>query len=666
METITKSIAKLQLESRPIVIWGTKTAARICHLVLKRMNANIVAAGDNHIDCTGRRVYGVPILSLQQIQHQYPNAVIVIGSFFRDTVDAISAQIRSTGNQFAICRFEEIEYLYEIEYLNRNIRDQENLYQVIHNVFYDSACRWERKCRNDIIIEYRYVVRDGKAEDLKEIISRVYGIRKLVLIISTSVIKESEELIDELIPYNHIGHIVAVIEYGDNIPQSYLRSLAAKVFYIVCDENAPTKFLADLEKMGIAVDTKTLPDELFGIEAIGMNSAVTERDVVESVLAYIGEDITRHGGLRSKPVYIVQLSNGLANQMLMYLFGRFVEEESGRIVIFDDTILSVDVADEEENVNRICKWNKGLRRSEVEAGVRITRKKSSFYQFHRAEVAEVFDIPIRLLSDYFDGDTWNRYLNAVKKNHLCRYSQGYPLGQILVGRGFDMTFIRDTIMPDEFLAVRRSCYMDITAWGRPYTEKSITQFMLTRNNAYFDGVWANGKVDDWLIHHRHWVKGVFRFQLNLNERNRRYVKEISESDSVMIHIRRGDFAHFKLAPEIDYFRRSIEQVEKTMPSDNRRYFIFSDDLEWCWEHRGELGIEKLGDITTFVTGNTGVWSYMDLYLMSLGKIIIATPGSSFSYMAILLSGTVEKYICVSRYVYELLQGEEAVPQLTDV
>lgn len=130
-------------------------------------------------------------------------------------------------------------------------------------------------------------------------------------------------------------------------------------------------------------------------------------------MSYVGkkrEDGLKQNNLSKKPVCMVQLFNGLANQMLMYLFGRFLEQESDQVVIFDDSVLSLDIAYEEENINRIRKWNKVLSYNEVEKGVSITKEKNSFYKFCRAEVAEVFDIPIRLLSDYFDKDTWGIYL----------------------------------------------------------------------------------------------------------------------------------------------------------------------------------------------------------------------------------------------------------------
>ena len=668
MECTEERIAYIR--SKPVIIWGTKAAAKICYFLLKKIGANIVAVGNNHdLDDHKKYLYEIPVLPLQHILDMYQEALVVIGSFSRSTSDVIITQMNSYGNRFSVCRFEEIEYLYELVYLERDVKDKEKLFSIINNVSYDEAHTWKKNINKNIISEYRYVVQDDKAEDLKEKLKCIYGIKKLLLIISADKVKKSEGLIDELARCDSIGHIVAVINYDGSISQDDLKILVEKVFYIICDENVSVELLTDLEKNGVAVDIKKVSNELFELRKNVKQYDITEKSIVESVLAYIGETnerILHRESLGAESVYVVQLHSGLANQMLIYLFGRFIENESGRSVVFDDTVLELDRNDEEANVSRVFKWHKGMTYDDVKEGVKITREKNSYYKFDRAEVAEVFDIPIRLLSDYFDKETWKSYLEKIKEEHSYKYGQSYPLCQVLIENGIDMMIIRDTIMSDEFLALKNCCYIDTYSWGRPYAEKSITSFMLNCSNAYFIGVWATGRADDWFIHNRQWIKRLFKFRLHINERNESYIREINRSDSVMVHIRRGDFAYFKIAADAEYFRRAIEQVETTTLYQKRKYFIFSDDLEWCYEHKNELGIEQLNDNVIFVSGNTGTDSYMDLYLMSLGRIIIATPGSTFSYIAILLSESVEKHINIPRYIYELTQGTDAVPQLVDV
>jgi len=66
-----------------------------------------------------------------------------------------------------------------------------------------------------------------------------------------------------------------------------------------------------------------------------------------------------------------------------------------------------------------------------------------------------------------------------------------------------------------------------------------------------------------------------------------FLKDIIESESVMLHIRRGDYvnspsaAEFHGALSLDYYLRAIEAVLAKLP--NAHFFIFSDDLSWAKE-----------------------------------------------------------------------------------
>lgn len=370
--------------SKPVIIWGTKAAGKICYLCLKKLNANIVAAGDNNLDNIGGKLYDIPILSLSEIVLRYPEALIVIGSFFEDTSNAIEVQLKATGNKFTFCDFSKIEYLYEVLYLKRKIQDRNRLEQIINNVTYDTSESWKRRIHKGVILEYRYIVRDKNADDLKEVLSKFYGVKNLVLIINAERIEESEVLINELSSYENIGHIIVVIDYKDNTIVDKLRYLLSDVFYVICDEQTPVKYLNELEAIPVVVEIKKISDELFCACRTKSNCIVTEEVIIESVLSYVGkkrEDGLKQNNLSKKPVCMVQLFNGLANQMLMYLFGRFLEQESDQVVIFDDSVLSLDIAYEEENINRIRKWNKVLSYNEVEKGVSITKEKTVFISF---------------------------------------------------------------------------------------------------------------------------------------------------------------------------------------------------------------------------------------------------------------------------------------------
>ena len=103
----------------PIIIWGTGAAGQISYRVLCKLNLAIAAAGDNNSKRIGEKWNHLPVLPAQEIMQLYPNAVIVVSSFFCDVSDSIIKQLTLMNKGFYFCRFEQIEFLYETEYLRR-------------------------------------------------------------------------------------------------------------------------------------------------------------------------------------------------------------------------------------------------------------------------------------------------------------------------------------------------------------------------------------------------------------------------------------------------------------------------------------------------------------------------------------------------------------------
>lgn len=654
----------------PVIIWGTKAAGQISCRLLQKLHIKIAAIGDNNAQMVGKTLYDIPILSVQQINELYPDALIIVSSFFRFVSDAIINQLKSNGKGFSFCRFEEIEYLYETEYLDRAVKNKDTLFHIINHVMPDEKCPWRRNLDKRIMSEYHYMVHDRKAKDLKEVLQKIYGVRDLMLIVRSENIQDTIELVNELSQYKNIGHINLVIESYISWDINILKGLVDKIFRLISDEAMTESEISALEKLGFLVQTKKISNEIFFQQKLNRDTPLTQKDIVRNVLKYVNTE-KNHCRISlpedEEPVHIVQLFNGLGNQALMYLFGRYLEEESDRTVIFDDTILCLDILDEKENIRRTQSWLSLWEPERVSAFVAETRKRNSFYQFKRAELAEVFDIPIRLLSDYFSEETWRSYLKKVKEEISCKYAQSFPLGQVLMKNGVDITVVRDNIVPNEYLEANHCWNLDAYILDMPCKRNTITDFLFHNNhNMYCIGVWSTGKVEDCYLYNRGWVRKQLPFRLELNEKNRNYVKEINQSDGIMIHIRRGDFVSLDISANSEYFQQSIRAVEAMQIYENKRYFVFSDDLEWCWQNIELLGLDKVKNKLVLVDGNTGTDAYVDLYLMSLGKVMISTPGSSFSYVAVLLSASIEKTVDIPRYIYEQGQGIAAIPTMIDL
>lgn len=150
-----------------------------------------------------------------------------------------------------------------------------------------------------------------------------------------------------------------------------------------------------------------------------------------------------------------------------------------------------------------------------------------------------------------------------------------------------------------------------------------------RDQMYFRGLWQDSAYFDQDISAH--VKRDFRFKDELNNQNSEYLKMIEANESVSIHIRRGDYISNPKYNRIlggicdeGYYSRAISEIEESVQSP--QYFIFSDDEAWVRENFGC----RLGSNATYIIGNSGKNSHIDMLLMTKCKHNIIA-NSSFSW-----------------------------------
>ena len=116
--------------------------------------------------------------------------------------------------------------------------------------------------------------------------------------------------------------------------------------------------------------------------------------------------------------------------------------------------------------------------------------------------------------------------------------------------------------------------------------------------------------------------------------NRDFEMLISTNESVMIHIRRGDYVSNPKALKthglcsLEYYKNGIEKIVSKVKDP--KFFVFSDDQEWTRTHL------ELGDRATYITGNANT-PEIDLYLMTRCKHFVIA-NSSFSWWGAWLGG----------------------------
>jgi len=162
------------------------------------------------------------------------------------------------------------------------------------------------------------------------------------------------------------------------------------------------------------------------------------------------------------------------------------------------------------------------------------------------------------------------------------------------------------------------------------------------DNIYLDGYWASWK---YFADIADIIQLEFTVKTAAAGRDSQLAEQIALSQSVSLHIRRGDYVSNPRTQQvhgscdIDYYLRCADEVAKTVKDPH--FFIFSDDPQWARENL------KLNFPTTLVDHNGSEKNYEDLRLMSqCYHHIIAN--STFSWWAALLNPKAGKMVFAPR------------------
>jgi hypothetical protein len=167
----------------------------------------------------------------------------------------------------------------------------------------------------------------------------------------------------------------------------------------------------------------------------------------------------------------------------------------------------------------------------------------------------------------------------------------------------------------------------VSPW-RTFVEKGVGYqggFSALPNQTYLVGYWQSFRyfshVADQLI-------AELTPAGSLSDASSAIAHQIDSNLSVALHVRRGDYVSLVAAAELHgtlplaYYVEAMARVSETV--GRARYFVFSDDVEWC---RANL---RLADDAVFVTHNTGTDAWQDLILMARCQHQIIA-NSSFSW-----------------------------------
>lgn len=185
-----------------------------------------------------------------------------------------------------------------------------------------------------------------------------------------------------------------------------------------------------------------------------------------------------------------------------------------------------------------------------------------------------------------------------------------------------------------FLTVYLRIYPKSLKIQKDFTEYYDSFFNLSDEKSYyFYGPFANYKYFNDI---KDEVINTFVFPVIEDKNNLFYKEKIENTQSVSIHIRRGDYIKegIELVPE-KFYKDAIKIIESKVC--NATFFIFTDDINYA----ENLFPNK--DKFVIVKGNSGVNSFRDMQLMSLCKHNI-TANSTFSFWGAYLNRNLDKIV----------------------
>jgi len=184
-------------------------------------------------------------------------------------------------------------------------------------------------------------------------------------------------------------------------------------------------------------------------------------------------------------------------------------------------------------------------------------------------------------------------------------------------------------------------YLFLRKNNKYINEKQFTYdpdiFKLT-GNIYLDGYWQTEKYFSDI---KNILYNDFTIKIPQDKKNQEINNIIKNSNSVSIHIRRGDYITNKQSYNIhgicdlDYYNNCVNLLSKQI--ENANFFIFSDDHQWAKENL------KLDYPMTFIDHNDASKNYEDLRLMSQCKHNIIA-NSSFSWWGAWLNQNPQKIV----------------------
>jgi hypothetical protein len=171
---------------------------------------------------------------------------------------------------------------------------------------------------------------------------------------------------------------------------------------------------------------------------------------------------------------------------------------------------------------------------------------------------------------------------------------------------------------------------------------------------FFYGGWHSEK---YFVSSKDQVLEAFKLKVD-DTVNLDYLAHIKNSESVSIHVRRGDYMkgiQFEMYGSVctkEYFARAIDKINEIL--ENPHFFVFSNDLKWVQDN-------FVMDRCTLIDCNNGKDSWKDMYLMSNCKYHV-NSNSTFSWWGAYLNTYKFKIVIIPYYFVNNVETKDFYPE----
>jgi len=195
-------------------------------------------------------------------------------------------------------------------------------------------------------------------------------------------------------------------------------------------------------------------------------------------------------------------------------------------------------------------------------------------------------------------------------------------------------FVLDKVFNIKKLPVDQSFNPDSLERVQEKTWPNYNQSILEKRNSYVEGNWQNVGY----FPNQENLRNDLSFKIDLDKRTKDLLDEINETESVSIHIRKGDYTtmprYFFQADWMNYYALAVGRILKN--TKGVKFFVFSDDMTWTKRN-------SFIPNPTFIDWNKGNDSWKDMLLMSNCKHNI-TANSTFSWWGAWLNKNPNKLV----------------------